>query len=428
MSNKQAQSSQAIDQVLGLETHSNRQLPKKWLWLTATGLVILMIGLWLSRTGGQSVAYTTETVTRGDLSVTVSATGILAPLKEVDVGIEVSGTIKSVEADYNDQVKVGQVLARLDTTRLEAQALQSRAALDAAKAKVQQVQATVKEAEVQLHKLLNVRELSGGKMPSQYDLDAAKATLARAKADDASAKASVNQAEGTLNVNLTDLAKAVVKSPINGVVLVRSVEPGQTVASQFQAPVLFTLAEDLTQMELQVDVDEADVGMVRPGQPAEFSVDAYPDRHFPAEITQVRYGSETVDGVVTYKTVLRVDNSSLTLRPGMTATALISVEQKKDVLLVPNSVLRFTPPASPQKEGGGNGGLLDALLPRPPRSEPIKDSNTSTGKTQQVWSLRDGQLLPLTISKGVSDGKVTEIVAGDVRVGTELVSGQARQP
>ncbi|QPK63642.1 efflux RND transporter periplasmic adaptor subunit [Methylomonas sp. LL1] len=428
MNTKKVPSPQAIRQLLGLETHGKRQTQKKWLWIAVAGFVIGMLGLWLSRTGGQSVAYNTQTVTRGDLSVTVSATGTLAPLKEVDVGIEVSGTIKSVQADYNDRVKIGQVLASLDTTRLEAQALQSRAALEAAKAKVRQVRATVNEAEVQLAKQLNVRELSGGKVPSQYDLDAAKATLARAQADEASAKASVNQAQGTLNVNLTDLTKAVVKSPINGVVLARSVEPGQTVASQFQAPILFTLAEDLTQMELQVDVDEADVGMVRPGQPAQFTVDAYPDRNFPAEITQVRYGSETVDGVVTYKTVLRVDNSSLTLRPGMTATALITVERKKDVLLVPNSVLRFTPPAGRQKKNGGNGGLLGALLPRPPSSEPIKDVQASTGKTQQVWSLRDGQLFPFAITKGVSDGKMTEIVVGDVEVGTELVSGTAQQP
>ncbi|MBS4050272.1 MAG: efflux RND transporter periplasmic adaptor subunit, partial [Methylomonas sp.] len=340
----------SINELLSLNAGSRPAPFKKWLgWAAAT--LAIGIGLWMFGGGnGRAVVYETQTVSRGELSVTVSATGTLAPLKEVEVGIEVSGTIKSVEADYNDRVKVGQVLARLDTTRLEAQTLQSRAALAAAKAKVRQVQATVKEAEVQLAKLLNVLELSGGKVPSQYDLDAAKATLARAHADEAAAKASVEQAQGSLNVNLTDLTKAVVKSPINGIVLARSVEPGQTVASQFQAPVLFTLAEDLTQMELQVDVDEADVGLVRPGQQAQFSVDAYPDRNFPAEIIQVRYGSETVDGVVTYKTVLRVDNSSLSLRPGMTATALITVEHKKDVLLVPNSVLRFTPPAEPAKQ------------------------------------------------------------------------------
>mgnify|MGYP001476210898 CR=1 FL=1 len=414
-----------IDDVLGLNAPPPRFWQHKRRGLIALGLA--GVGLvWLLNHGHEpALSYETQTVTRGDLSVTVSATGTLAPLKEVDVGIEVSGTIRSVEADYNDQVKIGQILARLDTTRLEAQNLQARAALESAKAKVLQVQATVKEAEVQLAKLLNVLELSGGKVPSQYDLDAARATLSRAHADEAAAKASVEQAQGTLNVTLTDLTKAVVKSPINGIVLKRSVEPGQTVASQFQAPVLFTLAEDLTQMELQVDVDEADVGMVKPGQHAQFTVDAYPDRAFPAEITQVRYGSETVDGVVTYKTVLRVDNSSLTLRPGMTATALITVEQKQQVLLVPNSVLRFTPPAEPAKKGGGS--FMDAFLPRPPKPSSGKDLPT-LGKTQTVWTLRDQQLTPITISKGASDGKMTEIVTGDLDVGSELISGQIKQP
>lgn len=414
-----------INELLILHPGGKPRPLHKWLGLAAAALAI-GAGVWFFGKGNSgAVVYETQTVSRGDLSVTVSATGTLAPLKEVEVGIEVSGTIKSVEADYNDQVKVGQVLARLDTTRLEAQSLQSRAALEAAKAKVRQVQATVKEAEVQLAKLRNVLELSGGKVPSQYDLDAAKATLARAHADEAAAKAGVEQAQGTLNVNLTDLTKAAVKSPINGIVLARSVEPGQTVASQFQAPVLFTLAEDLTQMELQVDVDEADVGMVQPGQHAQFSVDAYPDRNFPAEIVQVRYGSETVDGVVTYKTVLRVDNSELSLRPGMTATALITVENKKNVLLVPNSVLRFTPPVEPAKKAGGS--FLDALLPHPPSPDAGKQP-AATGKSQQVWMQRGGQLLAVTIDKGATDGKVTEITGGGIEAGSELVSGQRKQP
>lgn len=423
---KQTQPPKAIAEVLKLNPQ-NRKLPvKAWAWLAAAGLALAIAGFVLIGGNGQAIHYQTQTVTRGDLDVTVSATGTLAPLNEVEVGIEVSGTIKTVAVDYNDQVKVGQVLARLDTTRLEAQAEQARAALESAKAKVRQVEATVKEADVQLAKQLHVRELSGGKVPSRFDLDAAKATLARARADLAAAQAAVTQAQGTLNVNMTDLTKAVVKSPINGVVLKRSVEPGQTVASQFQAPILFTLAEDLTQMELQVDVDEADVGLVQAGQHAQFTVDAYPDRAFPAEIIQVRYGSETVDGVVTYKAVLRVDNADLRLRPGMTATALITVEQRKDVLLVANSALRYTPPAAPEQKA--SGGFLSMLLPRPPKTEKHREQQTANEKNQQVWALRDGEPAPVTITKGASDGSMTEIVAGDVAAGDELVSGQTGRP
>ncbi|MDP1664524.1 MAG: efflux RND transporter periplasmic adaptor subunit [Methylobacter sp.] len=350
----------------------------------------------------------------------------MAPLKEVEVGIEVSGTIKSVEADYNDSVTVGQVLARLDTTRLEAQALQSQAALESSRAKVQQTHASLLEAEVKMARQLHVQQLSGGKVPSLYDLDTARATLARARADEAAAKAAVDQAQAALNVNRTDITKAVVRSPINGVVLKRSVEPGQTVASQFQAPVLFTLAEDLTQMELQVDVDEADVGLVQPGQKALFTVDAYADRSFPAEITQVRFGSETVDGVVTYKTVLRVDNSALSLRPGMTATAVITVDKKTDVLLVANSVLRFTPPVTPGKQKA-KGSFLDSLLPHPPRQE-SRQAEAANSKTQQVWTLRNDELASISITKGATNGIVTEIVDGAVTAGTELVTGQVSKP
>jgi len=262
-------------------------------------------------------------------------------------------------------------------------------------------------------------------MPSQTDLDAAKANLARYKADEASSKAAVAQAQAALNVNRTDLTKAVITSPINGVVLKRSVEPGQTVAASFQSPTLFTLAEDLTQMELQVDVDEADVGQVRDGQEATFTVDAYPDRTFPARITQVRYGSQTVEGVVTYKTVLNVDNSSLALRPGMTATAVITVNKREDVVLVPNVAMRFVPTVKATGNSGG-GGLVGMLLPHPPGMNDNKTEEPDTKKKeQQVWTVRGGQLAALSFAKGLSDGQQTEVVSGSVEPGMELVTEEA---
>ncbi len=366
--------------------------------------------------------YTTQPVKRGDLLVTVSATGTLEPIKKVDVGIEVSGTVKNVAVDYNDVVKVGQVLAELDTSKLEAQMLQSDAALNAAKAKLLQTQATVLEAQAQMARLEEMRRLSGGKMPSQLEIDTQKATLARSHADEASAKASVAQAQATLDANKSDLAKAVVHSPINGVVLTRSVEPGQTVAAMFQSPVLFTLAEDLTQMELQVDVDEADVGQVKQDQDATFTVDAYPDQVFSARTTQVRYGSQTVDGVVTYKAVLKVDNSNLALRPGMTATASITVNKRENALLIPNAALRFKPPQVQEKKAGG-GSLFSKLFPRPPGLDTTpRDDGAAKTRQQQVYTVKDGQLSPVAITKGLTDGKVTEVTAGALEPGTELVT------
>ena len=263
-------------------------------------------------------------------------------------------------------------------------------------------------------------------MPSQNEFDVQKAAQARARADEAGAKASVAQAQATLDANRSDLAKAVLHLPINGIVLKRSVEPGQTVAAIFQSPVLFTLAEDLAQMELLVDVDEADVGQVRADQEATFSVDAYPDQVFPARTTQVRYGSQTVEGVVTYKAVLKVDNSSLALRPGMTATAVLTVNKRENALLIPNAALRFTPPQTQTKEKSGGRSLLFSILPHPPGSEstPREDPNAKN-KDQQVWILRDGQLAAIPITKGLSDGKMTEVTSGALELGMEVVTDTA---
>ena len=410
-----------IAKTLGLDQKSkvSSKLKTALLWSGILLIILALIGLWLGRKSGNGVQYQTQAIKRGDLTVMVSATGTLQPTNQVDVGSEISGTIKSVEVDYNDQVARGQVLARIDTAKLEAQARQTAASTEAARARVLQTQATIAEAKAKLARLVQVQEASGGKVPSKAEMDTARANLDRAVADEANARAAVAQAEATLEAQRTDLAKAVIRSPIKGVVLKRAAEPGQTVAATFQTPVLFTLAEDLTQMELHVDVDEADVGKVREAQSATFTVDAYPDRNFPARITQVRFGSKTVAGVVTYETVLKVDNKDLLLRPGMTGTANIVVQQAKDVLLVPNAALRFTPPqAAPKPKGGG--GLVSSMLPRPPSSAP-KPAGTAEDKAPHVWGLHDGQLAKVKLKTGMTDGVMTEVTEGAIEPGTAVV-------
>jgi len=405
-----------IDQSLG----RGKRL-KRWV-VIALPVVVAAAAVIFFKTADKSnsMQFKTQEVQCGNLTVIVTATGTLQPTNNVDVGSELSGIIKSVEVDYNDRVKVSQVLARLDTSKLEAQLTQSKAALESAKAKVLQAQATVKETRSKLAQLQRVRELSNNKVPSQSDLDAAEAAFERAKADEASAKAAVSQAQATLDANETDLAKAVIRSPINGIVLARKVEPGQTVAASFQTPVLFNLAEDLTQMELHVDVDEADVGQVREGQKATFSVDAYPNRTFQARITQARYGSKTVEGVVTYETVLKVDNSDLSLRPGMTATASITVKKVENAILMPNAALRFTPPV--QEEKKTSGGLVGSLLPRPPSSASKQaEKATADKKQQRVWTLKEGQPSAIPVTIGSTDGIMTEVVAGDIKPGMALL-------
>lgn len=413
-----------ISKTLGIDRSSGRRKNRKrWIVFSAAALVVVVVVIFLiSGDNANSTQYITEDAKLGSFVVTVTATGTLEPTNQVDVGSELSGIVKSVEVDFNDLVKVGQVLAKLDPSKLEAQVQQSKSALESARAHVQEAQATVKEMQSQLERLERARELSGNKVPSQQDLDTAEAALQRAMAAEASAKAQVSESEATLKLQQTDLGKLVIRSPIDGIVLARDVEPGQTVAASFQAPVLFTLAENLIQMELHVDVDEADVGKVKEEQEATFTVDAYQDRTFPARITQVRYGSQTIDGVVTYETVLSVDNSDLLLRPGMTATADIKVLQIEDAVLVPNSALRFSPQMMGMKSASREGNIVSQLMPGPPpRQERQREDNASGGSQQVVWTVRGGDLVPISIKIGSTNGTMTEVLEGDLEPGTALV-------
>ncbi len=410
-----------IEQIINNKQSSTS---KRWFKRLIIVLILLAIvtAVAFNKKGSASsdMQFKTEKINKGDLTILVTATGSLEPTNEVEVGSEISGRIESVEVDFNDKVTIGQVLARIDTTKLKAQVTQSKASLEAAKATVLQAQATLQEAESKLKQYEKVRKLSENKVPSQTEFDSAKAAYARANADVASAKATVAQAEATLQANETDFSKAVIKSPINGVVLTREIETGQTVAASFETPVLFTLAEDLTQMELHVDVDEADIGQVKDGQLATFTVDAYPDRTFNAAIKQIRYGGETVDGVVTYETVLKVDNSEQLLRPGMTATADIIVLQIEKTLLISNAALRFEMPENTGKSNGG--GIMDSLLPHPPRRETEqKQSAIKRNSQHKIWLLKDNHPEPVTITVGETNGVLTQIVEGAVKENSELI-------
>jgi HlyD family secretion protein len=408
--------------TLGLEQSSgNGKGPGRWLIAAILAAAAVVTALFFIKgTDSSSVVhYKTQEVQRGDLTVIVTATGTLEATNQVDVSSELSGIIKTIEVDFNSKVKVGQPLAKLDTSKLEAQVTQSKAALESAKAKVLQAQATVTETRGKLAQLRRVRELSNNKVPSQTEIDGAEAALERALAEVAGARAGVAQSQATLEANQTDLSKAVIRSPINGIVLNRKMEPGQTVAATLDPPVLFTLAEDLTKMELIVDVDEADVGHIQEGQAATFSVAAYPNRTFDARIVQARFGSTTTSGVVTYETVLKVDNPDLSLRPGMTATADIVVKKIENAVLVPSGALRFTPPV--QEEKKPSTGLLGSLLPRPPSPAGQQREDAVAGKQQRVWTLRDEQLLALPVTIGSAGGGLSEVVAGEIQPGMAVV-------
>lgn len=387
--------------------------------------------------GHDTPNYHTEPAKKGEISLIVTASGSLTPTNQVVVGSELSGTAQEVYVDSNDAVKKGQPLAKLDTSKLNQQTERSRASLLAAKARVSQAKATLEEAEASYSRQLELHDLSGGKTPSKATLETSLATVSRAKADLESANASVAGAEAEVRSFERDLEKGIIRSPVDGVVLLRSIEVGQTVAASFTAPTLFTIAEDLRKMELAVLVAEADIGRVAAGQTATFSVDAWPGRTYTAKVKKVSFGSSATansaannnnnnaaaagGGMVTYSTELEVDNADLSLRPGMTATVDIAIIEKKDILVVPNSALRFDPvtaAAIGKPQDSGNRTLVQNLTPgggRRWRSMGQQNLPRSESKGPHVYILKDGEPHEIKVTPGITDGSHTEITDGDLK-------------
>ncbi len=386
-----------------------------WKWLAAALALaaIAAFGYWQFSGRAGTYVYSVQKAKRGDLAVIVTATGSVQPTESVDISSELSGTVRKVNIEYNSVVKAGDVLAELDTNTLEATVQSARAKLNAAKANVAKAEASVVSTKATLDRK---SELTDRRISSQQDLDDARFSYNSAVAEKASAEAQVLVAEADLRLAEVNLGRALIVSPIDGVILTRDVDPGATVAASLSAPVLFTLAGDLRKMELQVDIDEADVGQVAVGQKATFNVDAYPNATFPAEIQSIRFASETVNNVVTYKGVLSVDNGKLLLRPGMTATADIVVESISDGLLIPNAALRYSPPVVRERGGGSIFSMF-----RPPRMGALT-APAPSGSKRTVWVMRGGAAVAVPVEIGATDGQFTAVTSGDVKDGDELVT------
>jgi HlyD family secretion protein len=428
-----------LDDFLGQKTAKRGLM--KWVWI---GLALIVVLFVLARcfSPPKPTAFATAPVTKGDLTVTISATGNLTPTKQVNVGSEVSGLVEKVYFGNNDRVKKGEPLASLDLSRLNDSLAQSQAALKAAEAAVEQSKATVAQTKAALARDEQVFKLSEGKVPSQVELDSARADYARAVANVASAEAQVAQQRANVSTNKTNLSKGTIYAPVTGVVLSRQVEPGQTVAASFSVATLFTIAEDLSRMKIEVKVDEADVGELKVGAPATFTVDAYPGQVFPASVTRVDVGANaspqvnsagatvaSTSTVVAYTTVLSVANPNLLLRPGMTATALITVAHKSDVLLVPNAALRFNPKNAPSNAPSGlpQGGPGRGGPPFGPRQNNAGSQTADFGRgaRRQIWIPGPkGQPQPLTVNVGDTDGTVTEVSGAGVQPGLTVITGQ----
>jgi HlyD family secretion protein len=397
-------SSESIKQTLGINTPSSSPI-KKYMVLFLIFFALLAGGwFWINHTKKETIHYITAPVERKDLTTAVSATGNLEPTNTIDVGIEVSGTISDVLVDYNDRVKVGQIMARIDTTRLSSNVTSAEAALKRSQANVSVAKASLANAQNEWDRVHKMYTSTGGNYPSKQAVDEADNALLSAKASVAAAMAQTQQSQAELAIGKDNLRKAVVVSPIDGIVLNRKVEPGQTVVAAMQTPVLFTMAKNLNTMKVIVSVDEADIGEVKEHQNVSFSVDAYPNQTFKGVITQLRLNSKILNGVVTYDAVVEVPNDDLRLRPGMTATAQIITGTLHDRLTVPNAALRFTPP---------------------------KDKNTSSQKTKEgintdgksIWVLRQNKPIKIDVSAGKSDGISTAIVANELKSNDSVIIG-----
>ncbi|KQN00329.1 efflux RND transporter periplasmic adaptor subunit [Sphingomonas sp. Leaf25] len=414
---------------------------RKWLkWaLIALGVVLLGLAVRSCVKGGDAPQYVSQAVEQAPLTVTVSATGKLAPTNQVEVGSQLSGLVTQVVADVNDRVIKGQPLALIDPEQLDDAIRQGQAQVNANRAQVATAEATLNEARAQLQRLEDVRRLSGGRVPSATELQTQQAAVQRAVAGVRQAQANVEASRAQLNSSQTQRYRAIIRSPVNGVVLARQVEPGQTVAASFNTPTLFVIAEDLRGMKLEVAIDEADVGQVQNGQRADFTVDAFPGETFPARITRVDLGSNlsaqtassttstatTTGQVVSYAATLSVANPDLKLRPGMTATAEIVTLERPRALLIPNAALRFRPSDADASASGG--GLASAF--GPPRRRrgggAGKAATIGRGSQQTVYIVgQDGKPQPVQITTGNSNGAMTEVTGGGLKPGMKVITAQ----
>ncbi len=362
--------------------------------------VIIIAGItWFMITSSSSqISYKTSAASVGDVTQTVSANGTLNPVVLVSVGTQVSGTVKKIYVDFNDKVEQGQVLMELDPSLFQAQVAQSEANLSSAKASLELAQANASRAE----------ELYKKEYISKQELDQSIQTLK-------SAQAQVALTGAQLQKDRTNLNYTVIRSPVSGVVVARLVNTGQTVAASFQTPTLFSIAQDLSKMQIDTSFAEADIGSIKVNQPAVFTVDAFSDKIFHGSVAQVRLNPTTQQNVVTYDVVIGVNNPDKILLPGMTAYVSITVAKKKGVLTVPNAALRFKPP-----EDSTNIIMENASPAAQSGKKRDKENNLTSGK---VYVFENEKLKPVTIVTGITDNKVTEVVSGELKAGDQVVTG-----
>ena len=378
------------------------------LLLIATGAVLYYL---FAPSSAKPASYMTQPLKRGTLEVTVSATGYLLPRERVLVGSEVSGTITEVRVDYNDRVTKGEVLAQIDRTKFQSNLVRMQAGLEAAKAQMHQAEAQLQLAQQNLSRDRKIRKESGGRLPSPKQYDSDRAAWLSAKAAAAVARAEVAQAKYAVDAARYDLDRTTIYAPIDGIVLERKIDPGQTVAAAFQTPVLFKLANDLSQMELKVSIDEADITQIHEKQKARFDVDAYPDREFNATVQTVRIDSQIVAGVVTYDAILSVDNHDNRLRPGMSADVKIITKKVKGAWSVPRAAMLYEPVKVTKKVAFGPRNTQKAEFDLRPH----------------VWVLRAGTPKKIYVEVAGTDGSDAAVTSDDLHEDDRVILAQEQE-
>jgi HlyD family secretion protein len=419
------ESTSTIETALGLDKAGVKTKRRRgWLYALAALAVVAVVAATYQWYGSQAVKvdYTIVPAAKADLTVQVSATGTLQPLTQVDISSELSGVVRSVAVSENQQVKKGDVLAALDTSRLEAQIERAQASAKAAEANVENARITLKENE---QALVRAAELAKRGQTTNQALEAATATRDRAKAAVDSADANLAIANADLKLQQSDLDKSTIYAPIDGIVLTRSVDPGQTVASSLQAPILFVIAADLKSMELKAAIDEADIGSVKAGQHARFTVDAFPERPFDAEIRDISFASLTTDGVVTYDARLDVANDELLLRPGMTATVSVVTREAKDVLVVPATAFRYKPAPVARSSGWSLTSLFTGRMGRRGGNRQ-QQTATPTDGSRTLYVLKNGRPHAVNVKVGATNGELTEVLSG-VSEGDEIITASQQR-
>ncbi|MBP1732985.1 MAG: periplasmic component of efflux system [Deltaproteobacteria bacterium] len=420
---------------------------KKKILIIVAILLVLGIGLFFYLRGSENgQKFKTAPVTRGNLRATVTATGTLNAVTTVLVGTQVSGTVKQIYADFNSSVKKGVLIAEIDPATFQAQVEQQRANLMASKANVAKAKTALADAERTMQRN---KELFAKNFIARSDLDTAETNYESSKAQVNVNEAQVAQTEAALKTAEINLHYTKIVSPVDGIVVSRNVDVGQTVAASFQTPTLFTIAQDLTKMQVDTSVDEADIGKVALGQDVEFSVDAYADKTFKGTVSQVRIAPITVQNVVTYDVVVKVDNDELKLKPGMTANVSIIVASKSGVLKIPNAALRFRPSdkdlgksgtdqvakeggkpgSAPAKEGSKPEGAPGKGAGRPGGAPQVEggrpggqpDGRPAGQRSYAVWIPEDGKPKRVSVTTGITDGAFTEVTSGDLREGQEVI-------